>query len=385
MATEGKPYRVYKGGRATGRVPLQRTTPPTGPNAAPKGKPAPGPRRPRNVKRWVILAVLALLLLAVLWGVFSYRSVASGVKTANARVPTGVRRQLTTQDGMLNSTPTTILVLGTDGGVKGRESANRSDSIMLMRTDPSRGRLAYLSIPRDLQVDIPDYGVAKINAASQVGGPALSLRTVKDLTGLPVNHIVIVDFARFAELIDAVGGIDITVPRAIQSKRFDCPFKTEAQCQKWPGWRFEKGTQHLDGRRALIYSRIRVNELNPAETDFDRTRRQQQVVEATLSKATSFSTALRLPFVGEDLVAPLATDLGAAKLLQLGWAYFRADKGKALHCRLGGDPATVGGESVILGSEDNVAAVAMFTGRSAPLAPPKGLPYAPGCRVGAAG
>ena len=139
---------------------------------------------------------------------------------------------------MLNSTPTTILVLGTDGGVKGRESANRSDSIML-DAHGSLTRTAGVSLdPRDLQVDIPDYGVAKINAASQVGGPALSLRTVKDLTGLPVNHIVIVDFARFAELIDAVGGIDITVPRAIQSKRFDCPFKTEAQCQKWPGWRF---------------------------------------------------------------------------------------------------------------------------------------------------
>ena len=71
MATEGKPYRVYKGGRATGRVPLQRTTPPSGPNAAPKGKSAPGPRRPRNVKRWVILAVLALLLLARVSGASS--------------------------------------------------------------------------------------------------------------------------------------------------------------------------------------------------------------------------------------------------------------------------------------------------------------------------
>ena len=91
---------------------------------------------------------------------------------------------------------------------------------------------------------------------------------------------------------------------------------------------------------------------------------------------------MRLPFVGEDLVAPLATDLSAWELMQLGWVYFRADSGEALHCRLGGDPATVGGESVILGTEDNVGTVAMFTGRSAPLAPPRGLPYAPGCLVG---
>jgi hypothetical protein len=91
---------------------------------------------------------------------------------------------------------------------------------------------------------------------------------------------------------------------------------------------------------------------------------------------------LKLPFVGSDLVTPLATDLGAWDLMQLGWSYFRADTGRALHCRLGGDPATVGGESVILGTEDNVATVAMFTGRSTPLPPPRGLPYAPGCLVG---
>jgi polyisoprenyl-teichoic acid--peptidoglycan teichoic acid transferase len=382
MAPDGKPYRVYKGGRATGRVPLQRATqgvPPGGPTA-PAGPTR--PRNPRRIRRYVVLGLALLLALMVVWGITSYLSVSGGVSEANKRVPAGVRRQLDRQDGLLASSPTTILILGTDGGVAGRESANRSDSIMLMHTDPSRGRLAYLSIPRDLQVEIPDYGLAKINAASQVGGPALALRTVKDLTGLPVNHVVFVDFARFAELIDAVGGIDITVPRRIRSKRFDCPYKTATRCQAWPGWRFEKGPQHMNGRRALIYSRIRVNELNPSETDFDRARRQQQVVQAALNKATGFGTALRLPFVGDDLVTPLSTELSAGELLQLGWAYFRADSAKALHCRLGGDPATVGGESVILGTEDNVATVAMFTGRSTPLAPPKGLPYAPGCRVG---
>ena len=64
--------------------------------------------------------------------------------------------------------------------------------------------------------------------------------------------------------------------------------------------------------------------------------------------------------------------------MQLGWAYFRADTDDALHCRLGGDPATVGGESVILGTEDNVATVAMFTGRSAPLATAARPPVRPG-------
>jgi LCP family protein required for cell wall assembly len=382
MPAQDKPYRVYRGGRVKGRVPLARDA--AASSSTPAGTPSgPAPPRRRRWGRWVAVALLVLVVLLVAWAVASYLAVSSGVSEANARVPAGVRRQLAKRDGMLVSTPTTILVLGTDGGSqKGRAGANRSDSIMLIRTDPGKKRLAFLSIPRDLQVEIPEVGLGKINAANQVGGPALALRTVKDLTGLDVNHVVFVDFDRFRELIDAVGGIEVVVPRKIRSDRFDCPYKTAKLCAEWPGWRFARGRQHMDGRRALVYSRIRHNLLDPAENDFTRARRQQDVVEATLDKVTSFGTALKLPFVGDQLAAPLATDLGAWQLMQLGWVYFRADKGKALHCRLGGDPATVGGESVILGSEDNVSTLAMFTGRSAPLAPARGLPYAPGCFVG---
>lgn len=383
MPAQDKPYRVYRGGRARGRVPLTRHHPRRDGGPAEPGAPAPRRRRPWPRRRVVALVLVSVVLLFVVWAVTGYLALSSGVSEANGRVPAGVRRQLTKTDGLLLSTPTTILVLGTDGGDRpGRQAANRSDSIMLLRTDPGRRRLAYLSIPRDLQVDIPEVGVAKINSANQIGGPALALRTIEELTGLDVNHVAFVDFDRFEELVDAVGGIDVDVPRRIRSKRFDCPYATATRCARWEGWRFEKGRQHMDGRRALVYSRIRVNVLDPSETDFDRARRQQQVVAATLDRVTSVGTALKLPFVGADLVTPVATDLGAWELMQLGWAYFRADTGKALHCRLGGDPATVGGESVILGTEDNLATVAMFTGRSAPLPPPRGLPYAPGCLVG---
>jgi len=385
MPAQDKPYRVYRGGRVKGRVPLAREASPSRkrPSGTPPTAPGTTSPRPRRRKRWILLGLVLLLVLVVVWAVAGYLSVSDGVSQANERVPTGVRRQLTATDGLLVSNPATILVLGTDGGsTAGREGANRSDSIMLIRTDPGKRRLAFLSIPRDLQVEIPEVGVAKINAANQIGGPALALRTVERLTGLDVNHVAFVDFDRFRELIDAVGGIDVVVPRPIRSNRFDCPYATAKRCAQWPGWRFERGKQHMDGRRALVYSRIRRNLLDPSETDFARARRQQQVVQATLDKVTGVGTAMRMPFVGEDLVAPLATDLSAWELMQLGWVYFRADTGDALHCRLGGDPATVGGESVILGTEDNVGTVAMFTGRSAPLPPPRGLPYAPGCLVG---
>lgn len=392
MPDQEKPYRLYRGGRVKGRVPLERRL--GGPEPAGgdgSSRPSRGRRRwfPRRV-RWKLALVLALptlLLLAVLWGVGSYFALSNGLSDANDRVPASVERLLTHQNGLLSSTATTILVLGTDGGEPNRPGARRSDSIMLVHTDPGTHRIAYLSIPRDLRVEIPGYGANKINAAFQLGGPTLALRTIKELTGLEVNHVAFVDFAKFKELVDAVGGIDVNVPKPILSNKFDCPYATDARCNAWPGWRFAKGKQHMDGRRALVYSRIRENRLDPSETDLARGRRQQQVVQATASKVTGFWTALRMPFLGDQVVKPLATDLSAWQLLQLGWAYFRSSAGNAVHCRLGGQPGTIDGQAVIISSEDNAGTVTMFIGKSnghsiAPQPPPAGLPYAPGCTVG---
>lgn len=381
MPEHEKPYRVYKGGRAKGRVPLQRpaNVRTAGTDA---GRPPRKPRQ-RRLGRRITLALALVLVLGVVWLIASYLSFSRGISDANDRVPPPVGAELEKQDGLLTSTPTTILVLGTDGGTQsGRGGANRSDSIMLIRTDPRKHRLAFLSVPRDLRVEIPGHGAAKINAAFQLGGARLALQTVKDLTGLDVNHVAFVDFDRFRELIDAVGGIEVDVPAPILSNRFDCPYASAARCREWDGWRFEKGRQHMNGQRALVYSRIRENRLDPSETDLDRARRQQQVIQATAGKVTSFGSALKLPFRGGTIVKPLATDLTAGEVLQLGWMYFRADSANALHCRLGGEPGSADGQSVIFGSEDNVATVAMFLGRSAPLPPPDGLPYAPGCAIG---
>jgi polyisoprenyl-teichoic acid--peptidoglycan teichoic acid transferase len=373
MAEGEKPYRRYRGGRVKGRVPLERgKRPVTQPGRAP-GE----PRTRRRWGRWVALTLLGLVLFLVVWGVLGYLSFASGVEKANERLPARAENRLA-KSGSLLSDPATILVIGTDGGrAPGRMDARRSDSLLLLRTEPSRHRLSYLSIPRDLRVDIPGYGSAKINAANQVGGPALTIATVRTLTGLAIDHVVVVDFDGFRELIDALGGIDIDVPRKIQSNKFDCPYKP-ARCRSWEGWRFEKGEQHMDGRRALVYSRIRTNQLNAADNDVTRVGRQQAVADAVGDKIASIGTFFRLPFIGDSLAAPLVTDLSAWELSQLGWVRFRADSGRSLHCRLGGEPS-FDGESVLLGSEDNVEVISMFLRRSAPLAPPKGALYAPGC------
>ncbi len=378
MADGEKPYKVYKGGRTKGKVP---------------GTPRPerqkqGERRPKRTRRprWgrrLGLAVLLLAVLLVVWIVAAYFSFRAGVVDANARLPKAVGASLAPQEGPLMSKPSLVLLLGTDGDrTAARSDASRSDSILLVRTDPKRHRLAYLSIPRDLRVDIPGFGANKINAAFQLGGPALTMKTVRALTGLQPNHVVLVDFDDFRTVIDSLGGVEIDVPKPILSNRFDCPYATETRCQQWQGWRFEKGKQTMGGQRALIYSRVRENRLDPAENDLTRGERQQAVVEAMTDDLVGFGTFVRLPFVGGDLVKPLTSDLSAGQLLQLGWVKFRANSSRALHCRLGGESSSIGGESLLIGTEENTAAISMFTGRSAPQPPPPGTTFGAGCLVG---
>jgi len=379
MADAEKPYRLYKGGRTRGKVP---TAPrPERPGRAESSR-ATRPGKPRWRRR-IGLTMLVLGVLLLVWLVASYLAFRSGVKEANARLPKAVEASLAPQDGLLLTNPSLIMLLGTDGDkTAARQDFRRSDSILLVRTDPKRHRMAYLTIPRDLRVDIPGQGPNKINAAFQLGGPALTMKTVRALTGLQPNHVVLVDFDNFKEVIDALGGVEIDVPKPILSNRFDCPYATESRCQQWPGWRFEKGKQTMDGKRALIYSRVRENRLDPAENDLTRGDRQQSVVEAMTNKLVSARTFAKLPFIGDALVKPLTTDLSAGQLLQLGWARFRSNEGRSLHCRLGGEPQSIGGESVLVGGEENSATLAMFTGRSAPQPPRPGTTFGAGCRVG---
>ena len=392
MASPGgeKPYRLYRGGRVKGRVPTTSPSksPPRGPRAPGDGKrdyrgPGPRPRKTRRAARqirWgreIGIALLLSLLFFIVWAVLGYLTFRGGVSAANKRLPKTARTALTPDKGSLFAHSTSILLLGTDHSSQvSRVGDRHSDSITLLHTDPGHGRLYYLSIPRDLQVEIPGYGTSKINTAYQVGGPRLAIRTVASYTGIPVNHVIVVDFAQFRDLIDKIGGIDVVVPRPIVSK-FDCPYSSPVRCSRWAGWRFPKGKVHLDGKRALIYSRVRKNALDPSETDITRGERNQQVLQAVMSKLAGFGTYVRMPFIGGSLLKPLATDLSANNFIGLGWDKFRA--GTTIHCRLGG--SSTGGS--IAPSEDNAKVILMVLGKSAVQPPaPSGDTFPPGCLIG---
>src|SRR3989442_11311157 len=172
MAQEEKPYRVYRGGRVKGKVPVpaRRGRPQRARPAKDGGQVeyrGPGARERRvSWARRIALGLLVLFVLVVIWGALSYLSFSSGVSDAHKRLDSNARLALTSQGGLLLSHPTTVLLLGTDTAkVGGREGDRHSDSIMLVRTDPSHHRISYLSIPRDLRVPVPGLGDTKINAA----------------------------------------------------------------------------------------------------------------------------------------------------------------------------------------------------------------------------
>jgi LCP family protein required for cell wall assembly len=386
MSRQDKPYRVYRGGRVKGRVPTlpkpERTTSRDGHRRPRLRYPGPGPKEPRRRRlgwRSRILLTLALVfLLLVAWVVASYLSLRKGAEDANKRLPPAALNTLEPQNGLLLSHSSVILLLGTDHAAYQRQRAGfrRTDSVLLIRTDPGRGRLSYLSIPRDLRVEIPGHGFDKVNSAMQIGGPALAIRTVRQLVP-EVNHVVIVNFDAFKDVIDEVGGITVDVPGPILSNKFDCPYPTQERCDRWDGWRFAKGRQEMDGRRALVYSRVRENRLNPAESDITRGRRQQEVITALLSKMTSLGVLARMPWIGDDVMRPLTTDMSAGEFMQLAVVQKRSNR--ELRCRLGGTPQSLGGGSYIAPDEERHRTLLAFLGRSAPQPPLPGSAFGSGC------
>ena len=338
--------------------------PPVPPAELPPAEPAPPPPRRRpSWRRIAALTALALIVALVGWIGFGYWQFRGAIGRANDRVTPATRAALTHTGGSILRDPRTILVLGSDR--RDDDVLGRADSLLLLRSDPDRGQITMLSIPRDLRAEIPGHGPDRINAAYAIGGPPLAIRTVQGLTGIPVNNVVQVDFDGFKSLVDALGGVTISNPEKIISEEFE-----------GYEWRFGRGDLHLDGRHALAYARVRKNQLNAADTDVTRGSRQQRVLDGIASGLASPSTLLRLPSVGDAIGDPLTTDLSANDLLALGWRWKRS--GRVLRCRLGGQPA---GDGTLVGDEANRQVVAMALGRTAPQPPPPAQPLAPGCTV----
>jgi LCP family protein required for cell wall assembly len=261
----------------------------------------------QRVVKWILIAVVAWVGLSLVLFMIS-------AELERGKVSQEARTALDHGGFTLTST-SNILVLGSDARpARARDcpaggcGPARSDTIMLLRAGP--GHSAKLSIPRDTVVDIPGHGRDKINAAYAIGGPALTITTIKDYLGIEINHLVEVNFDNFPEFIDSLGGINMTT---------DCIVSDINGGDRNGGVTLElkRGEHHLDGRQALALARTRKNQCRPGEDDRDRAKRQQQILSAIKSRLVSPFTFFRLPLVSWEAPKAIRTDMSGPSLLGL--------------------------------------------------------------------
>jgi polyisoprenyl-teichoic acid--peptidoglycan teichoic acid transferase len=180
--------------------------------------------------------------------------------SGDAEFAAAVDQEITDVEG---DAPQTILILGSDKRTATGEKYGRSDTTMLLRVDPEKEFLALLSLPRDLKVEIPGYGPDLLNAAYSFGGARLTIQTVKELLGIPINHVVNVDFEGFYDAINAIGCVYIDVDRHYYNPEGGDYDDIDIK----PGYR------KLCGYTALDYVRYRHN-----DNDLVRGARQQGFV-----------------------------------------------------------------------------------------------------------
>jgi LCP family protein required for cell wall assembly len=260
---------------------------------------------PRRVLLWVAIAIGAWLALSLVLFLVS-------AQIEQGKVSSQAKAALSSA-GPLPFSANTILILGSDARPKGSKEPganpggpSRSDTIMLWRV--GGGHAARLSIPRDTVVPIPGHGAQKINAAYAFGGAALSIKTIEQYLGIPINHVVEVDFTNFPKLVDALGGVDVTTGRV-------CSEINGGTRNGGITLNLPAGTNHLNGTQALALARTRKNSCNPAENDLTRARRQQQILSAMKGSMLSPMSFVRLPWISWYTPKTLHTDMGGPTLL----------------------------------------------------------------------
>ncbi|MBO0682939.1 MAG: LCP family protein [Candidatus Dormibacteraeota bacterium] len=311
-------------------------------------------RRRRYRGRTVAGALTALLAVVFIGGVVAIplsRTVGFLQHTVNMKNPvSAVRGQVAPPPGSIawklqHGQQVNILVLGYGG--QENDSPWLSDTLMAVSFDPASHRIAEISIPRDLYVDIyawPNGGSVdeKINTAFQVGnqpdvwggGPLLPQYQGKDgpghlveatisrLTGLSFDGYVAVDFRAFRDLVDALGGIQVTMQEPLD----DCHYPDYSDgylnggvpvgepCPPGAGIHFRAGTYRVNGEQALEIARSRDAEEPDQASDFGRARRQQMILAAVRQRATSINGITKAPAMMDALQQDLETDLDLSSI-----------------------------------------------------------------------
>jgi len=249
-----------------------------------------------------------------------------------------------------------FLLLGSDTRDPENTGGSRSDTIIVLHLNKDRSAAELISIPRDTWVHVPKSADgrhgnvnAKINAAFAWGGVPLMVQTVEGYTGVRVDHVAMVDFAGFKDIVDALGGVTIDVETSFTSTH-----SLNADGKR----HFDQGVQVMDGAAALDYARERYSF---KDGDFARIRHQQQVIKAILDRASSGGT-LSSPTKLNGFLKATASTVSADETLNIYGtaAQLRHLRGGDLHFSTSPSKGTgmIGDQSVVL--PDRTKAKALF-------------------------
>lgn len=227
--------------------------------------------------------------------------------------------------------PLFVLVMGSDVR-EGDPRGGRSDSLHIVAINTRTGAGAVVGIPRDSWVPLAGGGTNKINAALVDGGPAREVATVSQLTGIKFQYWALTEFSHFQRLVDALGGVDVVVPYAMQDLAYS-------------GANFPAGPRHMDGAAALAFARNRHATPNG---DFSRSENQGRLLVSGLAKFRSdASNPLKLARYLTAFNSEVVTDVPPGELLTLALLARRIDPHRLRNIVLPGSTGTVGAASVV--------------------------------------
>ncbi len=227
-----------------------------------------------------------------------------------------------------------VLVLGLDS----RDQVCRADTIMLLTLNNKTGSINIISIPRDMRVNIPGYGLDKINHAYAFGEVALSQEVVEEFLDIHIDHYVTTDFDGFVNIVDALGGIELEVEKEMTYKGIDVDINLQ------PGY------QLLDGEKALQYVRWR----NDPEADLGRVKRQQKFLKTLLQEIIAYKNILKFPRLLPELAENIKTDLELNQAIKLANRLKSVEIEEINTFTLPGKAGKIAGISYILPEEEEI-------------------------------
>ncbi|KAB2903925.1 MAG: LytR family transcriptional regulator [Anaerolineae bacterium] len=208
-----------------------------------------------------------------------------------------------------------ILILGIDNRTDSAEpdSIARTDSIMILSINPKKQKVSVLSIPRDLFIETPNYGYLRVNTiireaelANEGTGIEELATSLENTFGIEIDHYARLNFEAFVDVVDAVGGVKIDVPKRIE----DYEYPTEDYGTMYI--EFDAGKQKMDGETALIYARTRHG-----DSDYDRAARQQQVISALIGKLINPLNVYRWPGLLNAVWDNVETDMNLGNMIAI--------------------------------------------------------------------